>query len=461
MIYILRITLQDVENKVERVIHIDEEEDFAMLHEAIRESFEWSDTHLHQFMIGRKRIMPIFDPDEFKGENVKDEEEALLLDYLRVGESIDYIYDLGDWWGHKILVEDKREGPLTGSYLIEETIGEAPDEDSMILEEEDSPVWESLITLAKEFKQKKPWKKYTDEQIIVLEIPWMNQLVFCSVLGGGGYEFGLAVYIGEDGLNVLEGTVEGTIEPEDVPFVQRSILISFSDRDELEQEDYQLLKDNGFTFRGKKQWPMFRSFRPGFFPWFIDEEEAEIAAYALDKVLDVRSRNLHIPSYEEPHWYANLISGNEFIDTTISPEEYQDGEMRPMILSEFEEKRIRKEKKVLDMQLVIGTFTFHEPVEGGDTRPFYPEVFVAVDEQGEGILYNDTFPPDDLAFRAQYAFLETIKQLGGVPASVKLQVSEATYGLLPLLEKLGIPYEEEISIPVIKEVEEFMKQMDV
>jgi hypothetical protein len=38
--------------------------------------------------------------------------------------------------------------------------------------------------------------------------------------------------------------------------------------------------------RGRQAWPMFRSYRPGFAPWFVEAEEARFLTYALGQLAD-------------------------------------------------------------------------------------------------------------------------------------------------------------------------------
>ena len=110
------------------------------------------------------------------------------------------------------------------------------------------------------------------------------------MLGAAGYEFGLAVYIGQEGLQSLKDTQENIMEMFDLIIRQRSMLLSFVDRDELEGKDYQLIKNHGLSFRGRKQWVQFRSLVPGMHPWSIDEEEARMLLLAIEQTIAMYQR---------------------------------------------------------------------------------------------------------------------------------------------------------------------------
>lgn len=85
------------------------------LHQVIQTVFGWTDSHLHQFIIAGQRFGQ---PDEFDEKSL-DEADATVSG--TVGSSVkrvSYIYDLGDDWGHEIVVEkvigedSGRERPL-------------------------------------------------------------------------------------------------------------------------------------------------------------------------------------------------------------------------------------------------------------------------------------------------------------------------------------------------------------
>src|SRR5690606_10296533 len=114
---------------------------------------------------------------------------------------------------------------------------------------------------------------------------------------------GMAVYVGDEGLKSSFRTMEDNTAYFDILLHQRSLLLSLSDRDELDKEDYQIIKEAGMTFRGKKQRPMFRSYTPGMYPWLIDEEEARLLLVAIEQALlllkEVKEEELYIPFFME------------------------------------------------------------------------------------------------------------------------------------------------------------------
>jgi Plasmid pRiA4b ORF-3-like protein len=103
-VYILRITLEEVEPPVWRRVQVPGSITLERLHTVIQKAMGWRDVHLHEFEVGGRRYgQP--EPDE---PHYKVEPEWKLT--LRVaapteGARFRYVYDLGDGWGHDVLVE--------------------------------------------------------------------------------------------------------------------------------------------------------------------------------------------------------------------------------------------------------------------------------------------------------------------------------------------------------------------
>jgi hypothetical protein len=65
---------------------------------------------------------------------------------------------------------------------------------------------------------------------------------------------------------------------------------SFEDRDDLDDRDRQLIRNLGYKPRGRKAWPRFQSYRPGFLPWHLETDEVRTLAQALEQLAHVAPR---------------------------------------------------------------------------------------------------------------------------------------------------------------------------
>ncbi|HEX8346802.1 MAG TPA: plasmid pRiA4b ORF-3 family protein, partial [Actinoplanes sp.] len=100
--YQLKITLTRVRPPVWRRIRLPATTTLASLHRIIQVAFDWDDDHLHVFTAdGRRYADPFFGLEE-----CADESRARLSRLLsRPGESMSYVYDLGDSWTHQVTLE--------------------------------------------------------------------------------------------------------------------------------------------------------------------------------------------------------------------------------------------------------------------------------------------------------------------------------------------------------------------
>jgi hypothetical protein len=78
----------------------------------------------------------------------------------------------------------------------------------------------------------------------------------------------------------------------------------------------------GLKFRGPNAWPLFRSYRPGYLPWFVTRAEARFLIHALFQLLDVAKRLRDEPDPIQPvrrvekagHWVrASHKEGAELV----------------------------------------------------------------------------------------------------------------------------------------------------
>lgn len=294
MIFQLKITLSHIKPPIWRRLLIDSESTFEDLDELIQMMFDWNDMHLHQFEMRKtngQRTTTFIEPttpddvaDNFRiffpqfnafNPALKTENERLKTHFKKEKDRCIYTYDLGEGWQHEIILEKivqpqpeieypyclKAIRPAPGEDPFSEAIQDKLDnealreminiqlaEHSNILKEIASePALQNkeahLLDLAQTFNQLALWECLNDDQIIVIWVPTIQNYAYCSVLGAMKEEFGLACYLGNDGLKALYSTLNGEFHHhEAILFEQRSILLSLSDRTSLNVRTMSLLK---------------------------------------------------------------------------------------------------------------------------------------------------------------------------------------------------------------------------
>jgi len=125
--YQLKITLTRVRPPVWRRVRLPATATLDELHRVIQIAFDWDDDHLHVFTVdGRRYADPFFGLEE-----TADEFRARLGRLApSVGTALTYVYDLGDHWEHRIVVERiiETDDPATSAVCVGGQ-GDAPEED--------------------------------------------------------------------------------------------------------------------------------------------------------------------------------------------------------------------------------------------------------------------------------------------------------------------------------------------
>jgi hypothetical protein len=103
-IFELAIELREVRPAVVRRVQVPGEIRLAELHRVVQVAMGWTDSHLHEFEVdGARYGQP--DPDG-DADDVADDAKAVLFRLVDKGGHLDYLYDFGDGWTHRITVEE-------------------------------------------------------------------------------------------------------------------------------------------------------------------------------------------------------------------------------------------------------------------------------------------------------------------------------------------------------------------
>ncbi len=103
----LKITLRHTKPPIWRRLLVDKATTFRELHYMIQLAMGWENAHLYEFNTGDYKIGELHD-DFFDGfdDDVVDSATVRLEDIISAAKkSFEYIYDFGDYWIHKIVVE--------------------------------------------------------------------------------------------------------------------------------------------------------------------------------------------------------------------------------------------------------------------------------------------------------------------------------------------------------------------
>jgi hypothetical protein len=149
------------------------------------------------------------------------------------------------------------------------------------------PEARELLDLAIRVKRLKPWQWMEETDLIGIENPETREIGFISVMGSVGEYEAVALYLGAEGFHGFIDFVKDESATMDRLLERPHLQAAFSERKYLEKWDRDLIKQLGMKFTGAGPWPMFRSYRPGYLPWFVTLAEARFLIHALSQTLHV------------------------------------------------------------------------------------------------------------------------------------------------------------------------------
>ena len=151
--------------------------------------------------------------------------------------------------------------------------------------------WRKLYQAAIRLKETAPWEWMYETDVFGVHNPETEELGFASVMGMFEQHFALALYIGPENLTRFWAMQESedSENPEHL-LETHQLQASFEDRSELTNQDRKVITQLGLHFRGRKSWPLFRSFRPGYFPWYVEAAEVRFLTHAVEQAVEVALR---------------------------------------------------------------------------------------------------------------------------------------------------------------------------
>lgn len=105
-IAILRVELEDIEPLIWRRVAVRTSMNMKALHNVIQATMGWLDCHLWSFEAYEQRFGMLLPNDPDWNQRIKDAAKAKLSVLLNSGlREMSYLYDMGDNWQHRIIVE--------------------------------------------------------------------------------------------------------------------------------------------------------------------------------------------------------------------------------------------------------------------------------------------------------------------------------------------------------------------
>lgn len=309
--------------------------------------------------------------------------------------------------------------------------------------------WKNLFDAAGKFREIGCWNWMWDSDLFGVQNPADNEIGYCCVMGRNRQVFALAMYLGADGLETYNKTQSGELNKHSIDLVhsQKCLMLSFEDRKELQEKDFEIIKKLDLSFSGKNSWPLFRSYLPGFFPWHLTKPEADFLLAAIQQAIDVSLRFKNNPNLFDPpdgkddcYFVRTSKNVNQTItwkDQWLLPPESKKTEMpKPTNASSIVEEIKRHPSKQEAWE--IDFFYSFEAVREGKERPYYPATILFADHASGRVLHFQLLKQsENLSQIVPKEFRNACKLLKFFPKKMLVCKEEMLHIMEPITASLG------------------------
>ncbi|MCD4687354.1 MAG: hypothetical protein K8S97_15605 [Anaerolineae bacterium] len=261
--------------------------------------------------------------------------------------------------------------------------------------------WCKLYDVWLRVKGLAPWEWMTEDQVFGVKNPETGSLGFVSVMGLLGEYFAVAVYLGARGLYKFREfqRLGPAVNPMSF-FEAPQMHASFEDRSELTDQDRAVISRLKLKFRGPQAWPQFRSYVPGYAPWYLEMHEALFLTDVLEQLLEVAPRIKAnpglLPDPNRKRYLVRVPAGEGDARTWSDREQYvqpagatrlnmpMDGELLAHVKT-FPQRRLK-----LELDLFMLPAPIHDHPSG---RPYFPYIVMMLEMQAGAIVGQEMLRP--------------------------------------------------------------------
>jgi hypothetical protein len=220
------------------------------------------------------------------------------------------------------------------------------------------------------------------------------------------------------------------------------MMISFTDREDLDKENLGAIRKSGFRFRGKGNWPQITDIEPGFVPVFPQGKALEDLPVILEQAAAVLEKAVDDPEYLYPEGsdeYTVLVRmpvgkpGRERWEDHYEKMDSEKGILRFKLTYKRESCAEVSRLQVSPVTLQLDLVMLPSPVMERGSRGYFPFVLLLVNKANGMVSGMTMLSPDpDLKTMRESVpqkLLEEIAKLEYRPEAIEIR-SDLLYGLV-------------------------------
>jgi hypothetical protein len=323
--------------------------------------------------------------------------------------------------------------------------------------------WKRLYELASLVRKMEPWLWMEEDELFGVKDPATGNTAFVSVMGMMGEYFSIAVYPGAKALGQfwqMHDKPIGQDRADELMEVQH-VQAVFGKKSDLDRVEKQRVAELGITCKGSNAWPRFLSFKPSWFSWPVDAQEARWLELALEQLLEVAPRvqaDQHLLGGGGPEQRYLIrerttdghLSAWRDTHETCPPPKTTYRISIPMEL--IESVRILPQR---EMTIELGVFPSYTRVGKRGERPQAPYMLLAAESTSGFVLGVELLSTDDtiedLWAQVPATFLKLLQRNQIRPAGLATDSCHVFMVMEAVCKELGIKITPDLKLKAVRE----------
>ena len=348
--------------------------------------------------------------------------------------------------------------PIPDQFFTHELVGETPPSYSTMQRLYDAAL--ELISLS-------PWHVLEESELVLFRDFATGETCYCSVMGALGQVLMVQAYIGAEGYRLFRRVAAGEVAGAgDFYEAQHSVYLEFVLTEELDARDRKLLRALDHP-RAAKGAPVFRACRPGYFPWYVTEQEARMLEQCLRAVIvtcHAVTKQAGKTLWQQPYTYPMVSRLDEkeagyrieLVEATLPKEP----PLAKLQLGPEELRRLHKQDYAIRGVLEVDHFSSGAQLGNKNERKGCVRVAMAVDSETGFVFPPEMAPPgSSIANALGMAIVRAAEVSRAIPQEVRVSQRKYKDCLDPISEVGGFPINVVRSLPALAEARESMLSM--
>lgn len=227
---------------------------------------------------------------------------------------------------------------------------------------------------------------------------------------------------------------------------------------------FEVIKRLGLKFRGAKSWPLFRSYEPGYYPWYLNQPQVCFLTHALQQAADVSLRmkmNDNLLTNSEKAQYLGRVpewSGPElrWKDEWLSPAPLERAKDEAPVPDEIRLQRIKKRGLRSAGIWEVDFFQFPMPIQEGGC-PFFPICLLIVDHDSGFVFESHLESKDRHKPEFQNHMIKVIEETAYLPQEIWVKREEVFQLFEVLVSRLGLKMKQVKKLNQLESAQKSMK----